>query len=307
MQSSGIAGLEKPLSRLVMGVDNQTTLDQAARMFDDYVSRGGNVFDTAYVYGKGVCEAVFGEWLESRGLRQKVVLIGKGAHTPHCTPEALRAQLLESLGRMRVSHVDIYFMHRDNPEIPVGEFVDVLNEHHSAGQIGIFGASNWTLERVQAANQYAASKRLQGFSAVSNNLSLARMVEPPWVGCVSSKDAAFRGWLEATQTPLFPWSSQARGFFTRAHPDDTRDPELVRSWYSPDNFERLNRARALATQKGVEPIHVALAYVLYQPFPTFPLIGPRTPEETASSFRALEVSLTPQEVRWLDLEADQPA
>lgn len=81
-----MAGLEKPLSRLVMGVDNQTTLDQAARMFDDYVNRGGKVFDTAYVYGKGVCEAVFGEWLESRGLRQKVVLIGKGAHTPTAPP-----------------------------------------------------------------------------------------------------------------------------------------------------------------------------------------------------------------------------
>ncbi|MBF6593670.1 MAG: aldo/keto reductase [Thermaceae bacterium] len=289
-----------------MGVDNQTTLEQAARIFDDYLERGGNVFDTAYTYGKGVCEAVFGEWLESRGVRQKVVIIGKGAHTPYCNPEALSTQLLESLERQRVSHVDLYFMHRDNPEIPVGEFVEVLNEHAQAGRIGgVFGGSNWSLERVQAANEYAASKGLQGFGAVSNNLSLARMVEPPWDGCISSKDAEFRSWLEATQTPLFPWSSQARGFFTRAAPDDYSDPELVRSWYSEDNFQRLNRARKLAADKGVEPIHIALAYVLNQPFPTFPLIGPRSTEETASSFRALAVSLSPDEARWLNLEADQ--
>lgn len=288
-----------------MGVDNQTTLEQAARMFDDYVERGGNVFDTAYIYGKGGCEAVFGEWLESRGLREKVVIIGKGAHTPNCNPEALSAQLLESLGRMRVSHVDLYFMHRDNPEIPVGEFVDVLNEHHRAGRIGVFGGSNWSLERVRAANGYAASKGLQGFGAVSNNLSLARMVEAPWEGCVSSKDIAFRSWLTQTQTPLFPWSSQARGFFTRANPDDVSDPELVRSWYSEDNFGRLNRARKLATEKGVEPIHIALAYVLNQPFLTFPLIGPRSPEETSSSFRALEVSLSLEEAKWLNLETDK--
>ncbi|MER3553951.1 MAG: hypothetical protein C4331_06270 [Meiothermus sp.] len=285
-----------------MGVDNQTTLEQAARMFDDYLGRGGNVFDTAYTYGKGVCETVFGEWLESRGIRDKVVVIGKGAHTPYCNPEALSAQLLESLERLRVSHVDIYFMHRDNPEIPVDEFVEVLNEHHRAGRIRVFGGSNWSLERIKAANAYVASKGLQGFGAVSNNLSLARMVEPPWEGCLSSKDIAFRSWLTQTQTPLFPWSSQARGFFTRAAPDDTTDPELVRSWYSEDNFERLNRARKLAAEKGVEPIHIALAYVLNQPFPTFPLIGPRSTEETASSFRALEVSLTPGEVKWLNLE-----
>jgi len=305
MLANSISKVQKPLSRLVMGVDNQTTLEQAARMFDDYLERGGNVFDTAYTYGKGVCEAVFGEWLESRGVRDKVVIIGKGAHTPYCNPEALSAQLLESLERLRVSHVDLYFMHRDNPEIPVGEFVDVLNEHARAGRIGVFGGSNWSLERVKAANEYAASKGLQGFGAVSNNLSLARMVDAPWAGCVSSGDAEFRSWLEATQTPLFPWSSQARGFFTRAAPDDTTDPELVRCWYSEDNFERLNRARKLATEKGVEPIHIALAYVLNQRFPTFPLIGPRSTEETSSSFRALGVSLSPDEVKWLNLGADQ--
>lgn len=285
-----------------MGVDNQTTPEQAARMFDDYVGRGGNAFDTAYVYGGGVCEAVFGEWLEQRGVREQVVVIGKGAHTPHCTPQALSAQLLESLERMRISRVDIYFMHRDNPEVPVGEFVEVLNEHQRAGRMGVFGGSNWSLERVQAANEYAQTTGLQGFSAVSNNLSLARMVEPPWPGCFSSHDPQYRAWLVQTQTPLFPWSSQARGFFIRANPQDHSDPELVRCWYSPDNFERLARARSLAASRGVDPIHIALAYVLQQPFPTFPLIGPRSPEETASSFRALEVSLMPEELKWLNLE-----
>lgn len=287
-----------------MGVDNQTT-PQQARIFDDYLARGGNVFDTAYVYGLGACEAVFGEWLEQRGVREQVVIIGKGAHTPHCNPQDLSSQLLESLERMRISGVDIYFMHRDNPDIPAGEFVEVLNEHQRAGRIGVFGGSNWSLERVQAANEYAKARGLQGFSAVSNNLSLARMVEPPWAGCLSSGDAAYRAWLEQTQTALFPWSSQGRGFFVRAHPQDHSDPELVRCWYSPDNFERLERVRSLAASRGVEPIRVALAYVLHQPFPTFPLIGPRTPEETASSFKALEISLTPGEVRWLNLEADQ--
>ena len=99
-----------------------------------------------------------------------------------------------------------------------------------------------------------------------------------------------------------PWSSQARGFFAgRARPEDRSDAELVRCWYSDDNFERLARAKVLAEEKGVPPIVIALAWVLCQPFPTFPLVGPRTPEETRVSLSALDVELTEDEVRRLDL------
>ena len=143
---------------------------------------------------------------------------------------------------------------------------------------------------------------------VSNNFSLARMVEPPWAGCLSASDPESRAWFARTQTPLFPWSSQARGFFAgRAHPDDRSDPELVRSWYSEDNFRRLERVNRLARERGVLPINVALAYVLCQPFPTFPLIGPRALAETRTSFPALDIELTPEEVRWLNLETDSKA
>ena len=103
--------------------------------------------------------------------------------------------------------------------------------------------------------------------------------------------------------PLLAWSSQARGFFAGpAHPDDRSDEELVRCWYSEDNFRRLARAEELAKKRGVLPINIALAYVLAQPFPTFALIGPRTLAETRSAARGLEVELTTEEVRWLNLE-----
>jgi aryl-alcohol dehydrogenase-like predicted oxidoreductase len=301
-----IPGVNKPASRLVMGVDNQTDFDHAARMFDDYLEGGGNVFDTAWVYGGGERERLLGRWMRTRGVRDRVVLIVKGAHTPHCDPDALSSQLLESFERLRTDHADVYMLHRDNLEIPVGEFVDVLNEHHRAGRIRAFGGSNWTLGRIRAANAYAAQNGIQGFTVISNQFSLARMVEPPWAGCMAASDPAFRTWLEATQFTLLPWSSQARGFFVRGDPGFLEDEELTRCWYAPDNFERLERVRALAARRGAQPIHIALAYVLHQPFPTLPLIGPRTPEETASSFKALELHLTPEECAWLNLERDTP-
>ncbi len=304
MNHATIPHLEKPVSRLIMGVDNQTELEPASVVFDDFVARGGNCFDTAFIYGAGVCETVFGQWLTARELRESVVIIGKGGHTPYCNPEDITKQLLTSLERLQTGYVDVYMMHRDNTELPVSAFVDVLNDHLRAGRIKTFGGSNWSVARVQEANDYAKSKGLQGFSVVSNNFSLARMIDPPWAGCISASDADSRAWLTESQITLLPWSSQARGFFVRGNPDFVEDEELVRCWYAPDNFQRLARAQELAREKACDPIQIALAYVLWQPFPTIPLIGPRNTSETASSFRALELQLTPLEVKWLNLEID---
>jgi aryl-alcohol dehydrogenase-like predicted oxidoreductase len=179
----------------------------------------------------------------------------------------------------------------------------VLNEHQRAGRFKIFGASNWTLPRMDQANEYARKHNLSPISVVSNQLSLARMVEAPWQDCLSASDPASRAWLTRTQTPLLAWSSQARGFFRpRTTPEYRNDPELVRCWYSEDNFQRLERARQLAQQLGVEAIHIALAYVLHQPFPTFTLIGPRLLNELRSSLASLPVKLSQEQLRWLNLE-----
>ena len=303
MKYASIEGLDKKVSRLLMGVDNQTTIAHATVMFDDFVEQGGNAFDTAWVYGGGRNERLLGQWVKNRGIRRDVVILDKGAHTPWCTPDYLTRHLFESLDRLQMDYLDIYLMHRDNPAVPAGEFVDILDEHRKAGRIRIFGGSNWTMERLDAANAYAKKKGIDGFAALSNNLSLARMIDAVWAGCLSSGDPEFRAWLRKTRMPLISWSSQARGFFTeRARPDDRSDEELVRCWYSDDNFERQKRAKDLARMKGVLPINIALAYVLCQPFPTFAIIGPRTLEETRVSLAALDVELTPEEVKWLNLE-----
>jgi predicted dehydrogenase/aryl-alcohol dehydrogenase-like predicted oxidoreductase len=302
-----LPGVALPVSRLVLGCDNQSTMPHAAAMFDDYFARGGNTFDTAFVYGGGTQERLLGRWIQQRNLRDQVNVIVKGAHTPHCTPEWLTRELAESFERLQIDCADIYLMHRDNLDVPVGEFVDVLNEHAQAGRIRAFGGSNWTLDRLRAARAYAEKKGLQPFRCVSNNFSLARMVSPVWGGCESAAAPAFRQWLAETQTTLLAWSSQARGFFTgRAHPDRREDEELVRCWYSDDNFQRRARAIELARHRGVAPINIALAYVLNQPFAAAALIGPRTIAETVSTLGALGLQLSAVELKWLNLESDEP-
>lgn len=305
MTYCNVAGLDKKVSRIAMGVmmdQADLLLPHMSIMFDGYFESGGNAFDTAYIYTDA--DKILGQWMANRGVRDQVVVIGKGAHTPYCNPEDLSRQLGESLDNLQSDYIDIYFMHRDNEEVPVEEFVDVLNEHHRAGRIRAFGGSNWTLARVEAANRYAKSKGLVGFSAVSNNLTLAEMINPVWEGCLASGDPQSKAWFVEQQIPLFAWSSQARGFFTRANPEDKSEQILVNSWYSENNFKRLERARKLAAEKGVEAINIAVAYVLCQPFMTVALVGPRTLSEWKSSEKALQVQLTPDEMKWLNLEID---
>lgn len=305
--SAQIENLAKPVSRLVMGCDNQVTMATSAAVWDDYFERGGLTFDTAYVYGGGIMERLLGQWVKNRGLRETVSVIAKGAHTPNCNPEDMLREFDETLGRLQMDYADIYMLHRDNLDVPVGEFVDALNAQVRAGRIRVFGGSNWSLERIAAANRYAKRKGLQGFGAVSNNFSLARMVDPVWGGCISASDADSRRWLKKNQFPLFAWSSQARGFFTdRAGPDKRDDEQLVRCWYSEDNFERRHRAIELAKRKNTTAIAIAAAYVLAQPFPLFALIGPRAISETVSSLECLKVQLSPREVAWLNLEREKP-
>ena len=93
-----------------------------------------------------------------------MVLFTKGAHHdqngPRVNPEAIRHDLMTSLERMRTDYIDLYALHRDDPATPVGVIVEALNEHLEAGRIRAFGGSNWTHQRFQEANDYAASMAL---------------------------------------------------------------------------------------------------------------------------------------------------
>jgi len=234
--------------------------------------------------------------------REEIVLIGKGAHSPLCYPDMIAKQLDQSLSRLKTDYVDIYFMHRDNTDVPVSEFVDAMDAEVKRGRIrGIFGGSNWTRARFDEAIAYAEKTGKAAPAALSNNFSLAEMLDPIWAGCVAASDDDWKKWLNEKQIPNFAWSSQGRGFFTdRAGRDKRDDEEIVRVWYSERNFGRRDRAIELANKLGRNPIHIALAYVIAQPFPVIPLIGPRTVAELEDSLSALDIKLTPDQVKWLE-------
>jgi aryl-alcohol dehydrogenase-like predicted oxidoreductase len=300
-----LPGVSSSISQLILGCDNKDTWEEGAPIWDHWVASGGNAFDTGFVYGGGKHEQALGDWMTQRGVSGKMVVVVKGAHTPHCTPEAIGEQLAISMERLQIDFAPIYIMHRDNPAVPVGEFVDALNALKAAGKIGIFGGSNWSIARFAAAKHYADRKGLEPLTVVNNNLSLAVMEKPVWAGCVTSNVMETLSYLRETATTHFSWSSQARGYFLAAElrdrlPEDTR-PETC--FGSEANAERRKRAEELATKHGVTANNIAMAWVLAQSFKSFALVGPRTRDEIDSTLPACGVQLSATEIAWLNLEA----
>ena len=318
MKYDTIQGLEKKISKLILGNDNQTEYDSAAELWDHWIKVGGNAFDNAHIYGGGLMEKLLGEWHTNRNNRESLVIIAKGAHTPNCNPQGVSDQLTESLERLKIDCADIYIMHRDNIDVPIDEFIDVLNKEKEKGRIKIFGGSNWTLNRFKDANNWANKNNKQPMSILNNNLSLSKMIQPLWDGCISSNDENILKYLEETQTAHLSWSSQGRGYFLppaicQAIEDNITAVES--SWRKPgehssgplscfdseNNRERRNRANEFASELDVTTQNIAGAWPLNQSFPSFALIGPRKIDEIDTSLPSLEISITKEKTNWLNL------
>jgi aryl-alcohol dehydrogenase-like predicted oxidoreductase len=302
------APLERDLSRLVLGTAayEHAPLDVPLDVFDAFRDLGGNVVDTGREYGNA--EAIVGRWLHERRLDLEIVVLTKGAHYDHQTgrkrvnPTEITQDLAESLRTLRRSSIDIYCLHRDDPDAPVGPILETLDAHQRAGRVRVLGASNWSTARLEEAARYAIYHGLHGFACASPGLSLAAPNEAPWPGCVTIHGREARAWYARCQLPVFAWASLAGGFFA-----GLRSPDVARVYENAENRERLRRAKTLAEQKGATPNQVALAWVLQQPFPVYALIGPRSVAELRESVDALDLVLTPAEARWLDLEDDAEA
>lgn len=320
MQYGEVSGIDVPVSRLVQGtmMVGEENAEEGFRLYDAVFAMGCTAFDTAHVYGGGACQRALGAWINDRGIRDRVVVIDKGAHPNadrrRVTDFDVASDLHDCLARLKTDYIDLFLLHRDDPDVPVGPIVEALNEHLRAGRIRAFGGSNWTHERLEEANEYAAAHGLEPFVASSPHFSLADQLEAPWEGCVSISGpsrAAARAWYEANQMPVFSWSSLSRGFLSGRYTQrdfeswpEEADESVVRCYYCEDNLRRLERARGLAKQKGLTVPQVALAYLFAQPVNAFALVGSETADEFRANAEAMSVELTEEELGWLDLVID---
>ena len=318
MRSGAVFGVDKPVSRLVQGTElfKSWEPEAAIALLDAVFELGCTAFDTAHSYGDGDCERILGRWLANRRTRDRVVIISKGAHPnadrKRVTPFDIASDLHDSLARMSVDCIDLYLLHRDDPSVPVGLIMEALNEHLRAGRIRAIGASNWTHSRIQEANAYAEQNGLVPFVSASPHFSLAEQVEPPWEGCLSitgASMAAARQWYAATQMPVFSWATLSLGFLSgrisRTGVRTGSDSLCLRSFGTEENFRRLDRAARMGREKGLTVPQVAVSYVMSQPLNLFPIIASASAKEFRANRDATELSLTSEEVAWLNLEGNR--
>ena len=329
MQYSELAG--KPVSKLVFGTATPklfaATADGASEqekqaafsLLDDVYNAGVNTFDCAAHYG----EEIMGEWMQTRKNREKCVILTKCAHPNQwrnrVTDYDILSDLHDSLKKLKTEYIDLYMLHRDNEEAPVSVVVDVMKRLIKEGKIKLYGASNWRHERIEAANKYAGEHGLEKMTIASPNFGLAEQVADPWVdeahfgnGCVTisgKQNKTAREWYEKNQIPVFAYSSLARGFFSGMFRSD--EPEKAKKlldrpgilgYFCEENFEKLRRCEMLAEQKRKSVAQIALAWIYNQSFEVFAISSPVTKEQLISNIEAMEIRLTEQELRWLNLE-----
>ena len=294
--------------------------ERAAREFmDAYTEMGGNFLDTAHVYGdfvtprNGASEEVIGRWMRDRKNRDRIFLSTKGAHPALGNMQASRLgreeilrDMEESLDALQTDHTDIYFLHRDDPSRDVGEIMETLHSLVESGRTVMIGVSNWTPERITAANAYADAHGLTGLSANQPQYSLAAPV------AMSDRTLAVmnaRTWKmhRDTQMACTCFSSQAHAFFQKLDAGgEAALPERVKAeFYSGKNTACLERIRKVREETGYSVGAVALAYLTSQPFPTFALAGASRLYQVEALREAGDAVLTQEQCAFLRNVAEE--
>ena len=235
-------------SRLLFGSADLRDDDVTPTLLDRYYESGGRKLDLANVYGDGESEKAIGKWLASRRVRDELELHVKGCHPPYCDPSHVTAEVERARMLLGADTLDSFTLHRDDLEIPVESFAEVLLAQVDRGAIASFGVSNWTYARfdeLHAALGVDASR----LAIFSNHFSLAEMLIPTWPGTLAMSQGELAA-LERVGVVAIAWASLAGGFFAgREAP----------SWEGDDNIARRQRARDVAGRLGVSAPAVALA------------------------------------------------
>ncbi|MDG0791508.1 aldo/keto reductase [Cohnella ginsengisoli] len=319
MRKRPIIGIDQPCSVIVMGgVPLGTRLDerQSMRLLDLYADAGGNMVDTAEVYGSWVpgkanaSELVIGKWMKSRGNRSRMIVTTKGGHpdlgamnVSRLQAADIRADAEGSLRRLQVDAIDLYWLHRDDRSIPVAELLGSLGRLVEEGIIRSFGCSNWETDRIAEANRLSAEQGLPPLAANQAWWSLASLdkahIEDQTV--VVLDEAMYRYHAE-TSLPLFAYSSLAKGLFAKMETAARAGTayEAPPLYSLPANKRRFEQARLIASDRGVSISQVALSYIVSRRLPAFAVVGATDESQLADSLGAGDLTLREEELALLD-------
>ena len=300
-QSHRFSRLSLGTAPIGTGISQETAFD----VLDRYLAAGGNVLDTAAVYGMGVSEATIGAWMSDRGTRNQVYISTKGGHPAIPTWEKrikeadIRADMEASLRNLDTECVDVYFLHRDDEDIPVSEIMPILDRLVREGKTRYIGASNWTVARINEANAFAKENALTPFT-VSQIM---------WNGACINKDKVYdqtlvvmddtqhTGYAENGMT-VMAYTAQAQGLFSHIQKGgyDSLPASMTATYLNDTTRRRAEIILSVAAETGLSPTALSLAFLLYDlRVDALPILGISKTERLTEALQAVDLS---EDVLW---------
>ena len=274
--------------------------DEAQPFFQQAVDLGINFWDTANVYGLGSSEEIVGRGLRKYARREDIVLATKVNFKMHDGPggsglsrKAIMEQIDASLTRLDTDYVDLYQIHRFDPNTPVQETMEALHDVVKDGKARYIGASSmwaWQFSKMQyTAELHGWTK----FVSMQDQYNLMQREE----------EREMFGLLADQGVGSIPYAPLAKGRLARPWGEHTRrfdtDP-VGRRFDIEDDRPIVEAVQKVAEARGVPMAHVALAWVLKNPVVTAPILGPTKPHHLPDAVAALDVNLTEEEIHTLE-------
>jgi len=274
--------------------------EQAEPVFRQAVELGITFWDTANAYGYGTSEEIVGRAIRKYTRRADVVLatkvyfkMGDGPGGSGLSRRAIMEQVDASLARLGTEYIDLYQIHRFDPEVPAEETMEALHDVVRAGKARYIGASSmwaWQFSKLQyTAELHGWTK----FVSMQNQYSLMQRED----------EREMFGLLADQGVGSIPWSPLAKGRLARPWGERTSRSETddVARWVLPhDDKPIADAVQAIAAERGVSMAQVALAWVLKNPVVSAPIVGATKPHHLADAAAALDVRLTDEEVQRLE-------
>jgi aryl-alcohol dehydrogenase-like predicted oxidoreductase len=279
--------------------------EEARRHFRAALDAGINFFDTANVYSAGASEEITGRALRDMARREAVVVATKvfDATGPSPNEQGLsRKNILHaidaSLKRLGTDYVDLYQIHRFDPETPVEETLEALHDIVKAGKVRYLGASSMPAWQFQLMQNMAERHGWTRFVSMQNQYNLAYREE----------EREMLPYCAASGVGVLPWSPLARGLLAGTRKRDKwgdsararSDPQAARYSSNEDAFAVAERTVALAAALGTSPAQIAYAWLLSKPAVTAPIIGVTSLPQLQDAVAAVQLRLSSEQIAALE-------
>jgi len=281
--------------------------EEASRPFFKRAIEGGiNFFDTADMYSVGMSETIVGRALREFTRRDDVVIatkvfypMGPGPNDRGLSRKHIMMAIDASLRRLATEYVDLYQIHRLDPETPIEETLEALHDVAKSGKALYVGASSMYAWQFGKMLHAAESHGWTRFVSMQNHYNLIYREE----------EREMLPLCEAEGVGSLPWSPLARGLLAgarrsmgdRESTTRAKSDEYATSLYTnPNDWDVVEAVNAVARQRGAQAAEVALAWLMSKPVVTAPIVGTTKPQHLDAALRAVELTLSAEEVKELE-------